>query len=132
MSLKKLKKSANCFEIRIINFQPRNFHTSPLFKQNSILKFQDKICLENILFVSKSLNNLLPSVFNTWFTFSSDTQGNLIKLFYKTKRYGKYSITVSAVESWNKIQKQLKDLLLRDLSPNKIKIIVSDLYLKSY
>ena len=127
--------------IRIIKFQLRNFHTSPLFKQNSILKFQDKICLENILFVSKSLNNLSPSVFNTWFSFSSDqhnyetsssTQGNLIKLFYKTKRYGKYSITVSAVESWNKIQKQLKDLLLRDLSPNKIKIIVSDLYLKSY
>ena len=58
--------------IIIINLQPRNFHTSPLFKQNSILKFQDKICLENILFVSKSLNNLLPSVFNTWFTFSSD------------------------------------------------------------
>ena len=37
---------------------------------------------------------------------SSSTKGNLIKLFYKTKRYGKYSITVSAVESWNKIQKQ--------------------------
>ena len=49
--------------IRIINFQPRNFHTSPLFKQNSNLKFQDKICLEYILFISKSLNNLLPSVF---------------------------------------------------------------------
>ena len=52
--------------IRIINFQPRNFHTSPLFKQNSILKFQNKICLENILFVSKSLNNLSPPVFNTF------------------------------------------------------------------
>ena len=63
--------------------------------------------------------------------FSSSSQGNLIKLFYKTKRYGKYSITVSAVESWNKIQKQLKDFLLRDLSPNKIKTIISDLYLKS-
>ena len=35
-------------------------------------------------------------------------QGNLIKLFYKTNKYGKYSITVSAVDSWNKIQKQLK------------------------
>ena len=58
--------------VRIINFQARNFHTSPLFKQNSILKFQDKICLENILFVSKSLNNLSPSIFNTWFCFSSD------------------------------------------------------------
>ena len=44
--------------VKIINFQPRNFHTSSLFKQNSILKFQDKICLENILFVSKSLNDI--------------------------------------------------------------------------
>ena len=43
--------------IRIINFQPRNSHTSHLFKQSSILKFQNKICLENILFISKSLNN---------------------------------------------------------------------------
>ena len=111
------------------------------FKQNSILKFQDKICRENVLFISKTLNNLSLSVFNSWFRFSSDqqnyetsssAQGNLIKLFYKPKRYGKHSITVSAVESWNKIKKQLKDLLLRDLSPNKIKMIVSDIYLKSY
>ena len=48
----------------------------------------------------------------------------------KAKRYGKYSITVKAVESWNKIQKKIKDLQLRDLSPNKTKTIVSDLYLK--
>ena len=127
--------------VRIINFQPRNSHTSRLFKQSSILKFQDKICLENILFVSKSLNNLSPSVFNTWFVFSSgqhsyeissSTQGILIKLFYKTNRYGKYSITISAAESWNKIQKQLKDTLLKDLSPNKIKTVVSHFYFKSY
>ena len=45
---------------------------------------------------------------------------------------GSNSITVSAVESWNKIQIQLKDLLLRDLPPNKIKTIVKDLFLKSY
>ena len=127
--------------IRIINSQPRNFHTSPLFKQNSILKFQDKICLENILFVSKSLNNLSPSIFNTWFSFSSDQhnyeasssiQGNLMKFFYKTNRYGKYSITVSAVELLNKIQKQLKNMLLKNLSPYKIKTVVTNFYLKSY
>ena len=97
--------------------------------------------LRKYLICQKSLNNLLPSVFNTWFTFSSDqhnyetsssTKGNLIKLFYKTKRYGKYSVTVSAVESWNKIQKQLKDVLLKQLSRNKIKTIVSDFYLMSY
>ena len=66
-----------------------------------------KICLENILFVSKSLNNLSPSIFNTWFSFSSDqhnhetsssTPGNLMKNFYETNRYGKYSITISAVK----------------------------------
>ena len=127
--------------VGIINFKPRNSHTSPLFKQNFILKFQDKICLENVLFVSKSLNNLTSSVFSTWFSFSSDqhnyetsssTQGNLTKLFYKTNRYGKYSITVSAVESWNKIQKQLKAMLLTDLSLRKIKTIVSNFYFKSY
>ena len=115
--------------------------TSPLFKQNFILKFQDKVCLENILFVRKSLNNLSPSIFNAWFSLSSDqhhyetsssTQGNLMKLFYKTDRYGKYSITVNAVESWNKIQKQLKSILLKDLSPNKIKTVVTNFYFKLY
>ena len=55
-----------------------------------------------------------------------------MKLFYKTNRYGKYSITVSAVESWNKIQKQLKNMLFKDLSPNKIKTVANDFYLKSY
>ena len=116
---------------KIINFQPRNSHTSPLFKQNSILKFQDKIYLEYILFVSKSLNNLTPSVFSTWFSFSSDQhnydtsssiQFNLIKL-YKTNIYEKYSITVSVLESWNKIQKQCNSIL----SPRKIKTVVSNL-----
>ena len=97
--------------------------------------------LKKYFICNKSLNNLSQLVFNTWFSFSLDqqnyetsssTQGNLIKLFYKTKRYGAYSITVSAVESWNKIQKQLKDMLLKDLSPNKIKTVVSHFYLKSY
>ena len=53
-------------------------------------------------------------------------------LFYKSTKYGKYSVTVSAVELWNKIQKQLKDMLLKELSPRKIKTIVSNFYLKSY
>ena len=55
---------------RIINFQPTNSHASPPFKQNFILKFQNKICLEKILFVSKPLNNLITSIFRTWFSFS--------------------------------------------------------------
>ena len=95
--------------------------------------------MENILFVSKSLNKLSPSVFNTWFLThqhnyeaSSSTQYNLLRLFHETNRYEKYSLSVSVVELKNKIQKQLKNTLLKDLSPNKIKTIISNFYLKSY
>ena len=55
--------------IRRVKFQPSNFHASSLFKRRSISKFQDKTCLENILFVSKSLNNLSLSVLNTCLVF---------------------------------------------------------------
>ena len=93
---------------RIINFQPRNSHASPLFKNSSILKFSDKVNLENTLFVSKSINNLLPSLFNNWFLFSSDQHNyetswssldNLHKSSYKTNTYGKNSIVVSAINA---------------------------------
>ena len=56
-------------KLRIMNYQPQNSHNSPL----AVLKFKDKINLENILFISKSINNLSPSLFNNWFVFSSDT-----------------------------------------------------------
>ena len=127
--------------VRIIDFQPRHSHNSPLFKQNSILKFQDKISLENILFVSKSLNKLTPSVFSKWFSFSLDqhayetsssTQGNLTKLFYKTNIYRKTQSLQVLFELWNKIQKQLKGMLVQDLSLREIKTIDSNFYLKSY
>ena len=126
--------------VRIINFQPRNFHTSALFKQNFILKFQDKICIENLLFVSRQNNILTPSVFNTWFSFSSDQhnyetsnsrQGNLIKSSYRTNKYGKYSIIASAIDSWNKIKKKLKNALLKDLTSSNIKAVLSNFYIKS-
>ena len=74
---------------KYVSLKIRRYQSPIQIKQNFILKFQDKICLENILFISKSLNNLTLSVFSTWFSFSSDqhnyetsssTQGNLTKL----------------------------------------------------
>ena len=64
-----------------------------------------------------------------------------MKLFYKTNRYQKYSITVIAVKSLSKMKKtkqkkkqknKLKNMLLKDLSPNKVKTVVTNFYLKSY
>ena len=48
----------------------QNFST--IQKSLILQKKAVKICLENILFVSKSLNNLSPAIFNTWCSFSSD------------------------------------------------------------
>ena len=65
-----LQKKALC----IMNFKGQLFHSSPLFSENNILKFIDKITLENILFVNKSINRQAPPVFYDWFTFSGNWQ----------------------------------------------------------
>ena len=64
--------------LRIMNYQPRNFHTSPLFRTAAALKLKDQINLENTLFISKSINNLLPSLFNNWFVFFPLIHTNII------------------------------------------------------
>ena len=106
-----------------MNFQLQNSHTSPLFRKTSVLKFKDMINLENILFISQSINNLLPSLFNNGFIFSSDTHNyntswspndKSQKYSYRTNIYGKKSIS------------------LRLLTPNKIKLLLSNEYLKNY
>ena len=65
--------------LRIMNFQSRDSHSSPLFKSNHILKLEDKILIENILFINKSLNNLLPAVFKNWFNSCKQSHLPLIK-----------------------------------------------------
>ena len=81
---------------------------------------------------------MTPSLFNTWSNFFLDQHnyetsncrlGNLIKSKYMRSRYGKYSITGNAVNSWNKIQKNLKSTLQTDLFPNNIKPAVSNYFL---
>ena len=55
-----------------MNFQFGDSHSRPVFKSNHILKIEDKILIENIHFIKKSFNNLLPPIFKSWFTFCSD------------------------------------------------------------
>ena len=59
-----------------MNFTDQLFHSSLLFPSNNILKFGDKITLENIISVSKSINRHVPSAFNYWFTFSEKLHWN--------------------------------------------------------
>ena len=90
--------------LRLMNFKPRNIHTSPLYLRLNILNLPSKIFLENCLLISKAINNFLPSLFDGWFKFASETHlcethtsnKGLLKIStLNTKRYGKYSVKTS-------------------------------------
>ena len=63
---------------------------------------------------------------------SSSTQGKLIKPSHRANRFEKYLIIASVIESWNKLQKQLKNTLLKELSTSDIKTVTNNIYLQSY
>ena len=46
--------------------------------------------------------------------------------------FGKFSVTVSAIDSWNKIQDQMGEIALKDLRPSKIEWLLSNKFIKSY
>ena len=100
-----------------MNFKDQLFHSSPLLFSNDILKFRDKITLENIIFVSKPINRQASSKFYRWFRFSENlhryetcwsiTNHHNIPTF-RTQQYGRFSIKVSAISSCNYSQDMLK------------------------
>ena len=54
---------------------------SILFKNSKIVKFSDKVALENCLSVSDSLHTALPKIFGYWLTI----------LYHRTKTYDRYN-----------------------------------------
>ena len=108
--------------IRIINNQPRNSQSSLLFKKINILKFEGKILINNIIFISRLINNLLPPIFKNWFIFYSDIHNydtvlsstdKLFKSSYRNDYYGRNSVIIGAINSWNKMQNILRNQSLK-------------------
>ena len=105
-----------------------------------MLKFKDKIDLENLLLVSK-YNNILSPVFDKWFTFCSNinnyeivslSAGELFKPSFRANSYEKTSITVNATNSWTKMQIVFSDVILKDITPNKIKVLLTKKCIENY
>ena len=124
-----------------MNFQSRDSHSSQLFKSNDILKLEDKILIKNMLFINKSLNNLLSPTFKNWFTFCSDvhnyhtvssTSDKTFKTSYRANFFGNYSMAIGAINSWNKTQYQFRNLSLKTYSPSKIKSSLSKTCIENY
>ena len=128
--------------LRIMNFKDQLFHSSQLFSSNKILKFGDKITLENILFISKSINRQVPSIFNDWFTFSRNLHryetcwsatNHLNIPTFRTQKYGHFSIKASAIRSWNYTQDILKAIFsLKNSTPTTIKYFLTKYFIESY
>ena len=127
--------------LRIINNQPKIVTQVHYLKKNNILKFEDKILIGNIIFVSKSINNLLPPIFKNWFIFCSEIHNyntvslstdKLFKPSYSTDSYGKNSAIISAINCWNKTQSILDGQSLKSLYPSKIKNILTKRCINKY
>ena len=98
------KKSLRLF------FQNGNAHTGPLFKNWKILKFSDKVALDNCILISKSLHKSLSKIICNWFTLSIEScthntwlagNGWIYVPSHRTKSYGRYLVTVNVIHIWN-------------------------------
>ena len=128
--------------LRTMNFKDQLFHSSPLFSLNNILKFGDKITLENTIFISKSINRQVCSSFNDWFTYSRNLHryetcwlatNHLNIPTFRTQRCGHFSIKASAIHSWNYTQDILKAIFsLKNSSPTTIKYFLAKYFIESY
>ena len=108
-----------------MNFKDQLFHSSLLFSSNNILKFRDKITLKSILFVSKSINRQVPSIFyerkeNCWSIIN-----HLNIPTFRTQKYGCYCIRASAMCSWNYAQDKF---VTQNLNSKKYKALPNQIF----
>ena len=104
----------------IINFRSRNTHSSPLFLELKLIKFNNKVLYEKVLLISKFIKNLLPPAFNNWFTFRSNIH-NYETISSTTCKPFKLFSALTYINTLNEAQTSLGNTILKDLTPNKIK-----------
>ena len=86
------------------------------------------------------MNNQLPEIFSNWFVLSSGThryetscseKGMLKVKSFNTKSHGKQAVIYSAINTWNRLQEQLKHFLMRNLSKFQLKNFLKLYYLQT-
>ena len=128
--------------LEIMNWNDQLFHSSPLFSENSILKFSDKTAIKKILFVNKSINRQVSPIFYDLFTLSGDlhryetcwsVNDHLTIPNFWTQKYGRFSIRASTIYLWNSILNLLiyhlniyqKNLSRKNSTTKKIKYFLT-------
>ena len=121
--------------IGIMNFKYQLSYSLPLFSSNNILKFDEKITIENIIFVSKTINRQVTPIFYAWFTFSGNLDrdktcwsvtNHLNVQTLWNQKYGHFSIRTSAIRLWNYAQDMSKiNLSLKNSTPKNKKYFLT-------
>ena len=110
--------------LRLIFFLRREAHANPLIKDCNILKLHDNIALENSILIHKSFKHQLPQPIDNWFELSSSFHTHNTRWSnlgchnvpsHRTKLYGRNSVCISAIFTWNYLQNFHRNILLRKL-----------------
>ena len=127
--------------LRLMYFFNRNTHTAPLFKDSNILKFPDKMTLENCIFIKNYFSQTLPTPFKNRFTLSTDSHthntrwsnlGCLKIPPHKTRIYGRQSVNISAMYIWNYLQRIHKNIMFHQFSLTRLKKLIMQYYFSNY
>jgi len=128
-----LKKKA----IRLITFSSKDTHSSPLFKETSIIKLEDQIRINNMLFVHQTLRNESPNHFNDFIKLHLPNHGfntrNILSSRYSMPpgsvslaNLQNKTIKFECAKTWNKHLKKIPNLPKSPIeilffSPEKLK-----------
>ena len=148
-SLKKIITLQKC-AVRIITFSPFRSHTTTLFRDLIILKFQDHTYVNNCLFVFDHFHNHLPVSLSSLFLKTSDihhhaTRNNDNQKLHvpsiNTSKYGINSIKHQCILNWNSSLNRSKLLFnntlnntttVRNMTRNQYKKILYKSFFTSY
>ena len=134
--------------IRILHSAAYRDHICPLFHRYKVLKlssfskfFLKLVSLENCIFVNKCFNDESFFLFSNHFKLAASSHsyctrsvsnGLIFKRLYNTIRYGNKSIINSAVSTWNHFQTIFHGHNLLNMSPKKMKSLISKYFFENY
>ena len=112
--------------VRVITFSSFDHHSNPLFKLLAIIIFPDLVKYHIGVFMYKYHNQLLPSVFNSFFTKVDQVHRyntrHASKLSYYLPKvrtnYGKFNIRFQGPMIWNSIDEDFKSSSLSSFKLN--------------
>ena len=122
-------------------FLRREAHTNPLFKDCNIVKFYDKIALENSILIHQSFKHQLSQPFDNWFGLFSNFHthstrrsnvGCLNVPPHRTKLYGRNSVCISAIFTWNYLQNFHRNISFHKLTTKCLKKLLTLHFLRKY